>query len=48
VVLKARESLKAMSGVVAPRSFMILEMVFRETPRILGSSVREMDRESKW
>jgi hypothetical protein len=29
VVLKARESLKVMSGVIAPRSFTILEMEFR-------------------
>src|SRR4030067_723937 len=48
VVLKARESLKAMSGVIDPLSFMILEMVFRETPRILAKSVREMDKGSKW
>ena len=46
--MKARESLRAMSGVIAPRSFTILEMVFRETPRTLASSVREMDRGSKW
>jgi hypothetical protein len=48
VVLNARESLKAMSGVIAPRSFTILEMVFRETPRIPASSVRDMDKGSKW
>src|SRR3989337_3284183 len=44
VVSKARESLKAISGVIAPRSLTTLETVFLETPRILAKSVMEMDR----
>jgi len=46
--LKARESLKAIPGVIEPRSFTILDAVFRDTPRILAKSVMEIDWGIKW
>jgi len=36
-----------MSGVMEPRPLMILEAVFRETPRIRAVSVMVMDRGSR-
>jgi hypothetical protein len=46
--LKARESLKGIPGVIGPRSFTILDAVFRDTPRILAKSMMEIDWRIKW
>ena len=44
VVSKARDKRKAISGVTDPLSFMILESVFLETPRVSAIYLIEMDR----
>jgi len=43
-VLKARDKRSAMSGVIAPLPLMILDNVFRETPRSEANPFIVMDK----
>jgi len=44
VVSNARDKRRAISGVIAPRSFIISDNVFLETPRISAISLIIMDK----